>query len=116
MVLADESAFYMLTFSDSTYAPKRKTPIIRSKLSNKYLSAISSIARKGRLYTQLRETSFKGVDVVAFLRHLLRHIPGKLLVIRNDSPIHRSKEVKTFLSAGSCERLHLECLPAYSPI
>jgi hypothetical protein len=35
--------------------------------------------------------------VVQFLKHALGRIPGKLLVIWDGSPIHRSKIVKEFL-------------------
>lgn len=105
----------MLPFVGKTYAPKRETPILRSKLSREHLSAISAISRKGHLYIQIRETSFKGLDVVEFLRHLLKHIPGKLLVVWDGATIHRCKEVKKFLTEKDGERVHLECLPPYSP-
>jgi len=55
--------------------------------------------------------SIKGEDVVRFLRHLLRQIPGKLLVIWDGSPIHRGGAVKDFLAGGACRRLRLEQLP-----
>ncbi len=50
-----------------------------------------------------------------FLRHLLRHIAGKLLVIWDGSPIHRAKVVKAFLAEGGVERLWLEQLSGYAP-
>ena len=46
----------------------------------------------------VQESSYKGPDVVSFLRHLLRHIPGKLLVLWDRAPIHCSKVVKKFLA------------------
>lgn len=53
--------------------------------------------------------------MVGFLRHLMRHIPGKLLVVWDGAPIHRSAEVKQFLSAGAARRIHLERFPGYAP-
>jgi transposase len=84
-------------------------------LSREHLSAISGITEKGKLYIQLRDKSFKGPDVVIFLQHLLKHIPGKIMVIWDGASIHRSKEIKKFLSSGGSERIHLERLPSYSP-
>jgi transposase len=55
------------------------------------------------------------VDVVHFLRHVLRHIPGKLLVLCDGAPIHRGQPIKDFLAAGGAERIHLERLPGYAP-
>ncbi len=43
----------------------------------------------------------------------MRKIPGKLLIIWDDSPIHHCEAVKQFLSRGGAERIHLERLPAY---
>lgn len=64
---------------------------------------------------QVQEESFRSPRVVRFLKHLLRHIPGKLLVLWDGAPIHRGKEVKAFLAAGAAERLWLEQLPSYAP-
>jgi transposase len=62
-----------------------------------------------------QERSFKGEDAVRFLRHLLRQVPGKLLVIWDGSPIHRSRAVKDFLASGAASRVQLEQLPGYAP-
>src|SRR4051794_24542661 len=45
----------------------------------------------------------------------VRHIPGKLLVIWDGAPIHRSRAIKTFLAHGAAKRLRLEQLPGYAP-
>jgi transposase len=63
----------------------------------------------------VKERALRGPDVVRFLRHLRRHIPGNLLVIWDGSPIHWAHVVKDFLAQGAAERLHLEPLPAYAP-
>lgn len=42
-------------------------------------------------------------------------MPGKLLVIWDGAPIHRSKVVKGFLQAEANGRLELEPLPGYAP-
>lgn len=115
IVFVDESGFYLLPFTSRTYAPKKETPVLRHKLSHEHLSVISGITEQGKLYIQVREESFKGPSVVEFLQHLLKHIPGKLLVIWDGAPIHRSKDVKRFLSEEADGRVHLERLPAYSP-
>jgi transposase len=114
-VFADESGFYLLPFACRTYAPKGETPVLRHKLSREHLSAISGITMKGKLYIQVREKSFKGPDVVNFLKHLLKYISGKILVIWDGASIHRSKDIKKFLAEGGSKRIQLESLPAYSP-
>jgi transposase len=98
-----------------TYAPMGQTPILRHLLTHDHLSVISAITPQGKLYTMAQDHSIKGPDVVRFLNHLLRHIPGKLLVIWDGATIHRSRVVKTFLTNGAAERILLERLPGYAP-
>lgn len=97
------------------YAPKGRTPVIRERLSYDHLSAISAITPEGKLYLAVQEQALTGVEVVRFLRHLLRHIPGKLLVVWDGSPIHRGRVVKDYLADGGGRRIHLERLPASAP-
>jgi transposase len=111
----DESGFYLLPAVASTWAPVGKTPILRHKLSREHFSAISGITLEGRLYLMMKERSFKGPDVVQFLKGLLEEIVGKVMVIWDGAPIHRSKAVKAFLTQGAAARLRLEPLPAYAP-
>jgi transposase len=59
--------------------------------------------------------SLNSEDVVAFLEHLLREIPGRLVVIWDGAPMHRSQVIKDFLASGAAQRMHLERLPAYAP-
>jgi len=98
-----------------TYAPAGQTPVVRECLTHDHLSAMSGITPKGKLHMTVQERSYKGPDVVNFLRHLLRHIPGKLLVLWDGAPIHRSRVVKDFLAKGAPDRVQLEQLPAYAP-
>lgn len=92
-----------------------QTPILRAPLSYDHLSVISAITPDGRLFTHVQETAFRGPAIVAFLRHLLRQVRGKLLVIWDGASIHHCQPVKDFLAAGAAKRLHLERLPAYAP-
>ena len=63
----------------------------------------------------VQERPDKSPDIVRFLKHLLRHIPGKLLVIWDGAPIHRGQPVKDFLAQGGARRIHLEQSPGYAP-
>ena len=98
-----------------TYAPVGQTPILNEHLSHDHLSVMSGITLEGRLLMIEQDRAFKGPDAVRFLKHALSQIPGKLLVIWDGSPIHRSKAVKEFLAQGAASRVRLEQLPAYAP-
>ena len=115
LVWIDESGFYLLPGMARTYAPCGATPELRVPLTYDYLSAISAITPEGRLLMQVQEQAYKGPDVVGFLKHVMRHIPGKLLIMWDGAPIHRSHVIKDFLAEGAATRVHLERLPGYAP-
>lgn len=115
VVWIDESGFYLLPGVVRTYAPRGQTPVLRVPLTRDHLSVISAITLEEQLYLRVQEQAVRGPDVVRFLRHLLRHLPGKLLVIWDGAPIHRSHEVTDFLATGAAERIEVEQLPGYAP-
>jgi transposase len=115
IVWVDESAFYPLPAVVRTWAPCGVTAVLRAPLTRDHLSVISGITPAGQLLLQVRERPLRGPDAVRFLQHLLRHIPGKLLVIWDGAPIHRAQVVKDFLAPGGAARIWLERLPAYAP-
>ena len=114
-MFVDQSGFYLLPTVVRTYAPVGQTPILHEQLTRDHLSVISAITLEGKLFMMEQERSFKSPDVVRFLKHLLRKIPGKLLIIWDGSPIHRGRAVKGFLASGAARRVQLEQLPGYAP-
>jgi transposase len=76
---------------------------------------VGALTSSGRLLTHVQARAYRGADIVRFLRHLLRQIHGKLLVIWDGASIHRAHEVKEFLREQASGRLHLEALPGYTP-
>jgi len=67
-----------------------------------------------RFYFRLFPGPIRGPQVIEFLTHLLAHLPGRLLVIWDGLPAHRSRLVQRWV-AGQRARLELERLPAYAP-
>jgi transposase len=115
ILFVDQAGFYLLPTVVRTYAPVGQTPILNEHLSHDHLSVMSGITLEGSLLMIEQDRAFKGPDAVRFLKHALSQIPGKLLVIWDGSPIHRSKAVKEFLAQGAASRVRLEQLPAYAP-
>ena len=52
---------------------------------------------------------------MAFLKHLVRQIPGQILPVWGGARIHSCPAVKEFLAAGAAKRLRLVRLRAYAP-
>jgi transposase len=114
IVFIDEAGFYLLPGLVKTYAPKGQTPILKAFYTYDHLSLMSGITLQGQLYTVIRDRALNSRDSVGFLKHLHSQIQRKLLVIWDNSPIHR-REVTTFMAREGARYIHLERLPAYAP-
>ena len=115
IIFIDESGCYLLPIVVKSYAPKGCTPILHEYLSYKHISMIGAVTPSGRLFLTTYQHSITSQEVIAFLGQLLRMIPGLLLIIWDGIPTHRSRVVKTYLSSGAAQRIHLEQLPGYAP-
>lgn len=98
-----------------TWAPVGETPILRCKLTRDHYSVISAITPTGELYLSMRTKAFDSAGIIVFLDQLQQQIDGKLLIIWDGAPIHRSNAIKAYLAAGATERIWLERLPGYAP-
>jgi transposase len=101
-----------------TWAPKGQTPYLRHRYRHDRLSVCSAVAvspqrRRLALYLRCRPHNFSGLDIRAFLHHLLRHLRGPLDLLWDRGPIHRRREVTAFLAKHP--RVHVHYFPAYAP-
>lgn len=119
-MLIDETGCFLNPLVRRTWARKGKTPVLdswgrhRDKVSVIGAVSISPVARKLGLYfaTDPKEY-FNATGVVKFLRDLLRHSRGKVVVVWDGGPNHKGPVVREFLRRNG--RLWLERLPAYAP-
>lgn len=111
----DEAGFYPLPRVVRTDAPIGQTPILHEWWTRAHLSAISALSPEGKLSFHSPAQAFNSEDVVAVLEHWLREVPGRMVLIWDGAPIHRSHPIREFLSTGASPRIHLERRPAYAP-
>lgn len=118
LVFADESGFMLTPTVVRTWAPRGQTPILRHSQRHDRISVISAISvsptrRRVGLYYQWHHHNIRELEAVAFLRHLLRHLRGHVVLIWDRLGVHRGKLVQRL--CRRVPRLHLEYLPAYAP-
>jgi transposase len=118
LVFLDESGFLLIPSVRKTWSPVGQTPMMHHRYRHDRISAISGIAVSPKrwhctLYCHLYEDNIQGEEVVVFLRHLLRHIPGHLMVLLDNGTTHRNESVEELLARTS--RLHVEPFPPYAP-
>ena len=65
-------------------------------------------------YFEMFEDTIKGEHVVVFLQHLQRAIPGKMMILWDGLPAHRSRFVSDYLETLD-GNIVTSRLPAYAP-
>ena len=119
-MLIDESGFFLNPLVRRTRAPKGQTPILpswgrhRDKVSVAAAVSVSPGGRHLGLYWHADPKSYVTAEtMVKFLRDLLRHLRGKVIVIWEGGSSHKGPLIREL--CARCPRLHLERLPAYAP-
>jgi len=118
LIFLDESGFLLIPNVKRTWAPKGETPTVRYRLDHKKLSAITALAVSPKrkhiaLYLRFHSQSFKGPDVLRFLKPLLKHLRGPVMLLWDRGRIHRAGDVQAFIE--NHPRLHVQEFPGYAP-
>lgn len=102
-----------------TWAPKGQTPLFRCAGHWEKISAISAIIvspKRRRVALSARfhpDQNIRSPEVVAFLRHLLTHLRGHVVLLWDNGNPHKGALVNEFLRTHP--RLHAHRFPAYAP-
>jgi transposase len=117
-VFIDESGFLLIPPVRKTWSPRGRTPVIRHHQLRHRISAISAISvsprrRRLGLYYGLYEKNIQQPEVVGFLGHLLKHLRGPVIVLWDNTTIHKGELIRD--ACRRYKRLHLEAFPAYAP-
>ncbi len=98
----------------TSYAPMGQTPIIRATGQRFDCNMISAITNRGHLAFMVFQGKFDGRLFVQYMRRLLQQATGKLYLIVDGHPVHRSVVARDFVAANET-RLRLIRLPGYCP-
>lgn len=110
----------MLPLLRRTLAPRGETPIFLSPAGHRHkVSLLAALAisprgkRLGLYFSSLIDDSYDAFTVADFLRQLLPHLRGKVIVIWDRGGMHHGPEINQLLA--KFPRLSLERLPPYAP-
>ena len=116
----DETGLFLTPTVRRSWALRGQTPVIggdgghRKKVSVIGAVTVSAVARRlGFYFATAVDGYFSAERVVAFLRDLLRHLRGKVVVVWDGGGNHKGPVIREFLRRN--RRLRLERLPAYAP-
>ena len=118
MGFLDESGFLLIPTVRRTWAPRGDTPVIRHRYRRDKISAISAVTlsptrRRCGLHAHFHYDNITHIEVALFLRLLLRHLTGHIIVLMDNGSIHGGEAVHALLARHP--RLHIEWFPPYAP-
>jgi transposase len=96
-----------------SYAPKGKTPVVKSTGQRFSLNMISAISNKGHLQFMLIE-KFNGDVFIDFLQRMIRYSKQKIFYVTDGHPAHKTKKLKVWLEESK-HRIEVFFIPPYSP-
>lgn len=103
-----------------SYAPRGDRPVLtqlfgpRKKVSIIAGLSISPRTQHPNLYFQtLPDGSFRSTNVADYLRDLLKHLRGRVIVVWDNGPMHKGQAIRDLLE--QYPRLTIEHLPPYAP-
>ncbi len=102
-----------------TWAPRGETPTVwTSTEHNDRLNLIGGLCltpggRKLKLYVRSYWDTVAGEEIIEFLKYLLKHVRGPIVLLWDRHPIHKRKAVKVFLARHP--RLMVEWFPVAAP-
>jgi transposase len=113
IVFVDESGLSQRPHHCRTWAPRGETPLLFHHFNWRSLSVMAGLTVYN-FYFELFEEAIRSEHLVVFLDHLQRCVPGKLMIIWDRLPAHRSHLVRDYVETLE-GRIQIEYLPAYAP-
>jgi len=110
----DEMGLRSDHISGTCFAPVGQTPVARATGQRFGCNMISAITNRGGLAFMVFEGKFQNAVFIDFLKRLLKQTRGKIYLIVDGHPAHRSAAAKRFV-AENAKRLRLIRLPGYCP-
>ena len=118
--MIDESGLFLNPLVRRTWAPQGQTPVLDADGGHRRkVSVIGGISvspttqRLGFYFATEPDGFYTAEKIVAYLRHLLKHLRGPVIVVWDRGPNHRGEAIRKFLAKN--RRLRLEMLPPWAP-
>jgi hypothetical protein len=120
VVLIDETGLQLSPLRRRSWATRGRRPVLRQLAgTRKKVSVIGALSlspktHRPNLYFQtLPDGTFNSARVAAFLRDLLKHLRGKVLVVWDNGSMHKGDALRQL--RDDFPRLAVEWLPPYAP-
>jgi putative transposase len=120
VVLIDETGLQLSPLRRRSWATRGQRPVLRQLAgTRKKVSVIAALSlspkthRPNLYFRTLPDGTFNSVRVAAFLRDLLKHLRGNVLVVWDNGSMHKGDALRQL--RDDFPRLTVEWLPPYAP-
>jgi transposase len=110
----DESTVRSDYHSGTTWAPRGKTPVVKTTGTRHKVNLISAISPRGEMKFMATEKNINAETFIEFLKRLITRAEKPIFLILDNSSVHHSAEVRQFVESTE-GKLRLFFLPPYSP-
>jgi putative transposase len=113
VIFGDETGSNLEGSVTHTWALRGQTPVMQTQMKQERLNLVGGISWTGEVFAQATSDAMNALGFKAFLESVLVRVPGKIVMVLDNSRVHRNAEVKKFLVENA--RLEIVFLPAYAP-
>lgn len=110
----DETALVSAPAHARSYAPRGRTPVIKTAAKRFSTSMISTVTNRGTLRFMVYEGAMRVDTFIAFLRRLIRDAERKVFLIVDNLRVHHARKVTAWVERHR-DRIALFYLPPYAP-
>ena len=96
------------------YAPKGKTPVVRTEAQKFKINMLSAVSKRGKLRFMLYKDNMNSDNLIDFMRRLITDSKKKVFLILDNLRVHHSTKVTEWVEKHK-DRIKLFYLPPYAP-
>lgn len=96
------------------YAPKGKTPVVRTESQKFKINMLSAVSKRGKLRFVLYKDNMDSDKLIDFMRRLVHDSTKKVFLILDNLRVHHSKKVQAWLEKHK-DQIEVFYLPPYAP-
>jgi transposase len=111
---ADEAGCRTDHHAGTTWAPVGQTPVVEGTGKRESIGMASAISMRGAMHWMIYEGMMDSALFTEFMDLLIHDIRGKIFLIVDNAPYHKSKETRDWVKERG-NRIELFFLPSYSP-
>ncbi len=97
MIFGDETGSTLESSVTHTWGLKGVTPVMSANEKRERLNVVGGISWTGEIFAQVTTDSMNGLGFKAFLESVLARVSGNVVMVLDNSRVHRNAEIVKFL-------------------